>query len=162
MMFWDCRIEELLDRSGLSLRVFSAELGLIYETVRRWLPAFGQEPALSLAVAFAEVTGWTVDQLIGSAPLVGPWRIEGQAQWMPMSTGFAASLFAIARARDISLRRIAEESLVPSRTLYCWTQGRSEPGIYNASHVAEALGETLHDMAAGPAHCRTLRVGRAA
>jgi transcriptional regulator with XRE-family HTH domain len=161
-MFWDCRIEELLERSGLSLREFAAELGLSHETVRRWLPSFGQEPTLSLAVAFSGVTGWTVDQLLGSDPLVGPWRIAGPVLWMPMSTGFAASLFAIARARDISLRRLAEESLVPSRTLYAWTQGRSEPGIYNASRVAEALGETLHDMAAGPAHCRTLRVGRAA
>jgi hypothetical protein len=161
-MHWDCRIEELLERSGHSLREFSAVLGLSYETVRRWLPQFGQEPALSLAVAFAEVTGWTVDQLLGSAPLVGPWRIAGLVQWMPMSTGFAASLFAIARARDISLRRLAELSLVPSRTLYAWTQGRSEPGISNASRVAAALGETMHDMAAGPGHCRTIAVGRAA
>jgi hypothetical protein len=161
-MFWDCRIEELLERSGHSLRDFSAVLGLSYETVRRWLPQFGQEPALSLAVAFAEVTGWTVDQLIASAPLVGPWRVDGRVQWARMSTMFAASLFAIARARDVSLRQLAEQSLVPSRTLYVWTQGRAEPGIYNASRVAEALGETLHDMAAGPQHCRTIKMVRAA
>jgi transcriptional regulator with XRE-family HTH domain len=83
-------------------------------------------------------------------------------RWSPLGTGFAASLFGIARARDISLRRLAEESLVPSRTLYAWTQGRSEPGIYNASRVAKALGETLHDMAAGPERCRTITIGRAA
>lgn len=161
-MQWDRHIIELLERSGLSLRAFASKIGVSYETVRRWLPVHAQEPVLSIAVAVADATGWPVDGLVSQLePLVGPVRVEPTA-WVRNSTGFAASLIAIATARCVPYRKIAEDALVPSSTLVRWTNGRVEPGIYHAKRVADALGETLFAMAAGPEHCRTLEREKAA
>jgi len=143
---WAAMIAELLERSGLSLRAFARELGLSYETVRRWRDG-DYEPLLSLAVGFADAVGWSIDVLVGDGPLIGPWRISGRAGQQP--TGFPGSLLAIARARDLSLRQLAGQTGIPSGTLLGWTQVRSEPRVGNAAKIAAALELSLHAMATG-------------
>lgn len=157
MTQWAESMGALRERHAMSIRGFAGALGLSWEAVRRWLPPFGQEPVLSLAVAVAESVGWTVDALIEGHELIGPVRPPTPVRWFRLGTRFDATVRAVAEHRGLSMRALAEQTLVPAATLRTWARLQSEPTIYFAHLFATQLGETLTDMAAGPEHCSSLQ-----
>lgn len=107
-------------------------------------------PSLAVALAISQVTGWTIDSLVGEAPLGEP-DLEPVDRLQPrVTTGWGTSIKALVAARG--LPAIARAVAVDHSSIHAYLNG-NEPRLETAIRWARALEQRLHDMALGRPRC---------
>ena len=153
---WSDRVRELFLRSGMSLRPFGRTLGTSHHAVRVWIDEY-KDPRLALAVQVSLLSGYTLDHLTGSDPLLYRFDfapstlVDGLASWRRIVwRERMLELVPEAKTRRDAIVAVADRSLLPIRTVSGWVYNMRQPQLACAREVAVGFGVQLHGLALGP------------
>jgi hypothetical protein len=141
------RIDEALDRLGWSATVLAAA-AVIGEPHISEMRAGRKLPGLPVALALAEVTGWTIDSLVGDRPLGKP-DFDRLAEPSMHTTLWGDSIRALVEAHG--MRAVARKVKCDHSCVHAYLRG-VEPRLTTAVRYSRALGQQVHAMALGRPH----------
>ena len=139
------RLDEALERLGWRARDL-CDAAVLSESCVSQIRSGQKTPSLLVALAVAEVTGWTIDALIGADPLGDPDCVRLPKPTSTASTGWAASIKALVYAS--SLKDVACRMRCDPPRVHMYLRG-VEPRLTSAVAFSQRLGQRVHAMAIG-------------